>query len=252
MRRACLMTLTLRSGRRCGTGDRSRRNGRDAKFIRHTPLGRTHRQFPTHPHHRLQRSAPRTGPLLRFRHAWTEIPRIRLHMVREYLLGIPSPPLLENIRTANARLQGAYLTCILVAPTLVAPTGAAAIAALGGGRSQATSSRDWTEEEYCVDTASALLRVYSPAPGIYVEYNYGDEQPFHGHIVPDAFAVTEAGNIILQGTVLSGTWLADPLALPACRRSRCRAASNCNGLCTAFNRGLHPQTPRCSSPSLYI
>jgi hypothetical protein len=90
----------------------------------------------------------------------------------------------DSIRTANATLYGTSLTCIL---TSIATTEA--------------PGRDWSEKEYCIDPRSERLQLYSAAPGIYVVYNYDSPVPFHDHVVPDRFSVSEAGTVVLQGTI---------------------------------------------------
>jgi len=58
--------------------------------------------------------------------------------------------------------------------------------------------RHWEEREYCVDTKSALLRIYSEAPGIYTVYDYGDTLHFHGHTLARQISVVESGDTVLQ------------------------------------------------------
>lgn len=112
---------------------------------------------------------------------------IRLQMVRWLVLGkLETLPdfTTDSIRTANATLNGASLTCILTSVTATAAAG-----------------RDWSEKEYCIDPQSERLRVYSAAPGIYIFYDYGDSAAFHDHFVPNQFTVSEAGTVVLQGTI---------------------------------------------------
>jgi hypothetical protein len=112
---------------------------------------------------------------------------IRLQMVRWLVLGkLETLPdfTTDSIRTANATLNGAPLTCILTSVTATAAAG-----------------RDWSEKEYCIDPQSERLRVYSAAPGIYIVYDFGHSAAFHDHLVPDQFTVSEAGTVVLQGTI---------------------------------------------------
>jgi hypothetical protein len=112
---------------------------------------------------------------------------IRLQMVRWIVLGnleILTDFTTDSIRIANAALDGASLTCILTSVTATAAAG-----------------RDWSEKEYCIDPQSERLRVYSAAPGIYIVYDYGDSAAFRDHQVPNQFTVSEAGTVVLQGTI---------------------------------------------------
>jgi hypothetical protein len=113
---------------------------------------------------------------------------MRLEMVREIVFGnlggTPPNYTADSIRTATARLDGALLTCILIST-----------------KSSEAPIRDWSEREYCIDSQSEMLRVYSAAPGIYVVFHYSNSSDFHGHVVPDQFTVTEAGKVILEGAV---------------------------------------------------
>lgn len=109
---------------------------------------------------------------------------MRLAMVRSNVLGPPFPATAGSIRTVGATLNGSALTCILTS-----------------SRASTAPYRDWSEEEYCVDSQSLLLRVYSAAPGTYVVYDYSTSSAFHGHIVPGQFTVTEAGEVVLQGNI---------------------------------------------------
>jgi hypothetical protein len=61
-----------------------------------------------------------------------------------------------------------------------------------------THGRSWEEREYCVDTKSALLRIYSDAPGIYTVYDYDDALHFHGRTLARQISILESGDIVLQ------------------------------------------------------
>ncbi len=62
----------------------------------------------------------------------------------------------------------------------------------------ATHGRHWQEREYCVDTKSALLRIYSEAPGIYTLYDYDDALHFHGRTIARQISIVESGETVLQ------------------------------------------------------
>jgi hypothetical protein len=57
--------------------------------------------------------------------------------------------------------------------------------------------RLWAEQEYCIDNASGLLDVFSPAPGTYFAYDYG-RNDFHGRIVPDRITASVGGFRVLD------------------------------------------------------
>ena len=87
------------------------------------------------------------------------------------------------IRMASAQWQGMEVMCSLLS------FGEAASTAPG---------RHWEEREYCVDTKSALLRIYSEAPGIYTVYDYSDALHFHGHTLARQISIVESGEAVLQ------------------------------------------------------
>ena len=87
------------------------------------------------------------------------------------------------IRMASAQWQGMEVMCAL----------------LSFGETAATAhGRHWEEREYCVDTKSALLRIYSEAPGIYTIYDYDDVLHFHGHTLSRQISIVESGEAVLQ------------------------------------------------------
>jgi Gram-negative bacterial TonB protein C-terminal len=87
------------------------------------------------------------------------------------------------IRMASAQWRGTEVMCALLS------LGETAAAARG---------RHWEEREYCVDTKSALLRIYSEAPGIYTVYDYNDILHFHGHTLARQISIVEGGEAVLQ------------------------------------------------------
>jgi hypothetical protein len=87
------------------------------------------------------------------------------------------------IRMASAQWRGMEVMCALLS------FDEAIIAAHG---------RHWEEREYCVDTKSALLRIYSEAPGIYTLYDYGDAAHFHGRTLARQISIVESGDSVLQ------------------------------------------------------
>jgi hypothetical protein len=87
------------------------------------------------------------------------------------------------IRMASAQWHGMEVMCALLS---------------GGDGVAAVQGRHWEEREYCVDTKSALLRIYSEAPGIYTLYNYGDALHFHGRTIAREISIVETGGTVLQ------------------------------------------------------
>jgi hypothetical protein len=65
--------------------------------------------------------------------------------------------------------------------------------------------RRWEEYESCVDPKSGLLMSYSPAPGMYVLYDYSNAQHLGGVTFPNKFTITEAGQTVVEAQVDSLT-----------------------------------------------
>jgi hypothetical protein len=86
------------------------------------------------------------------------------------------------IRMASAQWHGMEVMCALLSFEPVT----------------AAHGRHWEEREYCVDTKSALLRVYSDAPGIYTVYDYNDALHFHGHTLARQISIVQSGDTVLQ------------------------------------------------------
>jgi hypothetical protein len=87
------------------------------------------------------------------------------------------------IRMASAQWHGMEVMCALLS---------------GDEAAAATHGRSWEEREYCVDTKSALLRIYSEAPGIYTVYDYDDALHFHGRTLARQISILESGETVLQ------------------------------------------------------
>jgi hypothetical protein len=110
---------------------------------------------------------------------------MRVHMLREAIFWpVRFGPGLR-IRTAAAQWNGMRLTCLL----------------LGGYSDVAAQSRMWAEQEYCVDNGSGVLRIYSPAPGTYLAYEYSKNQQFHGRYVPDRISASVGGLRVLDAQI---------------------------------------------------
>jgi hypothetical protein len=107
---------------------------------------------------------------------------MRVHMLRGAIFWPIRFGAGVRIRTAAAPWNGMRLTCLL----------------LGGYSDVAAQSRLWAEQEYCVDNASGVLQIYSPAPGTYVTYEYGRNLQFHGRHVPDRISASVGGLRVLD------------------------------------------------------
>ncbi len=96
-----------------------------------------------------------------------------------------------TLRTANASLNGVDLVCALVAHNAIAPAG--------------TGGRQWEEEEYCVDPKAVALITYSPAPGLYILYDYSKGLQLNGKLIANGFTITQAGQTIIEAQTESVT-----------------------------------------------
>ncbi|MGB8592785.1 MAG: hypothetical protein WA755_18065 [Candidatus Acidiferrales bacterium] len=108
---------------------------------------------------------------------------LRVQMARAALLW-PVPHRVGGmmIRSAKVNENGNDLSCLL----------------LSGEAPSSPGPRTWFETEYCIDPATALLRMWSEAPGIYVEYDYTGATDFHGHTPAREINVFENGGLTLQ------------------------------------------------------
>ena len=89
-----------------------------------------------------------------------------------------------SIRTTTANLNGTEVTCALTERMAMPKS--------------TTGGRLWDESEFCVDPKSGLLMTYSPAPGIYISYDYSNALHFHDKIIPGKFTITEAGHTVIE------------------------------------------------------
>lgn len=98
---------------------------------------------------------------------------------------IPRQPTLNEIRVAGAEINRRPVTCVLVNQAATLPT---------------VAGRDWREEEYCMD-ATGLLQMASPAPGVYINYDYNGALHYAGHTVASTIHVIEGQNLVLTEQV---------------------------------------------------
>ena len=101
-------------------------------------------------------------------------------------------PILRNpggavIRSANTEMNGKPVTCLL----------------LNAAVPENPAPRAWVEEEYCIDSATGLLQMWSAAPGIYTEYDYEGAADFNGHTLPRQISIFEGGGLVVQARVES-------------------------------------------------
>src|SRR5262249_15482282 len=96
-----------------------------------------------------------------------------------------------GLRTASGVLDGKEQSCLLMS------RGPQAQSIIG--------SRNWLEDEYCMDQASGLLTVHSPVPGLYIHYLYSAAPNFHGLFVPTGFQIEQAGKILIEAKTESVT-----------------------------------------------
>jgi len=117
---------------------------------------------------------------------------LRVMQVREAIFFIyPTVGPQTSVRTATGFLNGVEQRCVLVA--------------IGAGNRSLTDGRNWEESEYCVDATSGLLTTFSPAPGLYVHYDYSSPLRFHNKIIPTGFTISEAGQTVVEARTISVT-----------------------------------------------
>lgn len=121
---------------------------------------------------------------------------MRVHMVREAVFWPVRFGPGAKLRAATALRHGKTLTCLL----------------LNGQADPETPMRLWAEQEYCIDNASGLLDVFSPAPGTYFDYDYG-RNDFHGRMVPDRITASVGGFRVLDVQIVISD--ASPESVPA-------------------------------------
>jgi len=110
---------------------------------------------------------------------------MRVHMLRGAIFSPLQFAANPRLRTASPQWNGLPVTCLL----------------LGGELGSTAQSRLWTEQEYCVDNASGLLQVKSPAPGTYWMYGYGKNLQFHGRTIPDRITAWVGGAPVLDAQI---------------------------------------------------
>jgi hypothetical protein len=126
---------------------------------------------------------------------------LRLAQVRTAIFFVyPATGPRASLRTAAGNLSGVEVSCVLVSHT---------------SRKSSAAGRHWEESEYCVDPKSGLLMSYSPAPGMYVLYDYSNAIRFHNKVIPGKFTITEGGQTIIQARTESVTDPSNPSSMDA-------------------------------------
>jgi len=117
---------------------------------------------------------------------------LRLIQVRSAIFFIyPTIGPYASVRTATGSLNGAQQNCVLVV--------------IGAGNRTFAGARNWEESEYCVDAQTGLLSQYSPAPGLFVRYDYSSAIRFHNKSIPNAFTISENGQTVVEARTVSVT-----------------------------------------------
>jgi hypothetical protein len=121
---------------------------------------------------------------------------LRLTQVRSAIFFIyPGVGPQASVRTATGLLNGAQQNCVLIV--------------IGAGKRSFTGGRNWEEAEHCVDAQTGLLSQYSPAPGLFVRYDYSSGIRFHDKFIPTAFSISENGKVVADARTIG---VADPPA----------------------------------------
>lgn len=121
---------------------------------------------------------------------------LRLIQVRSAIFFVfPSVGPQASVRTATGILKGAQQNCVLIV--------------IGAGKRSFNGGRNWEESEYCVDAQTGLLSQYSPAPGLFVRYDYSSGIRFHDKFIPTAFSIVENGQVVAEARTIG---LTDPPA----------------------------------------
>lgn len=113
----------------------------------------------------------------------TEPVPMRVQMVRSAIAPpIPTNPEADTMREATVKRDGKTMECVL---------GSGSIGAYAPPRA-------WTETEYCIDTATNLLQMWSEAPGVFALYDYTGSTDFHGHMLPTNISIYQNGQLTLK------------------------------------------------------
>jgi hypothetical protein len=113
----------------------------------------------------------------------TEPIPLRIQTVRSVVVSpIPSNTESPTMREATVKRDGKTMECVLSS----------------GSIGMYAPPRAWTETEYCVDTATNLLQMWSEAPGVFALYDYAGAKDFHGHMLPTNISIYQEGHLTVK------------------------------------------------------
>ena len=108
---------------------------------------------------------------------------LRIQTVRATIVSpIPGTAESPTMREATVKRDGKTMSCVLGSGS-IGPNAA---------------PRAWTETEYCVDTATGLLQMWSEAPGVFADYDYTGAKDFHGHTLPTNVSIYQEGRLTVH------------------------------------------------------
>jgi hypothetical protein len=117
---------------------------------------------------------------------------LRLLQVRSAIFFIyPGVGTRASVRTAPGLLNGTQQNCVLIV--------------IGAGNRSFTGGRNWEESEYCIDAQTGLLSQYSPAPGLFIRYDYSTGIRFHNKFIATAFSIFENGHVVAEARTVGVT-----------------------------------------------
>jgi hypothetical protein len=121
------------------------------------------------------------------KHAYSTNPTepipLRIQTLRAAMLSpIPANPEANTMREAKVKRDGMTVSCVMGS----------------GSIGQYPPPRAWTESEFCVDTATGLLQMWSEAPGVFAIYNYEGATDFHGHVLPREISIYQEGQLTVN------------------------------------------------------
>jgi hypothetical protein len=113
----------------------------------------------------------------------TEPIPLRIQTVRAATLS-PIPQNFDpgTMREAKVKRDGKTMSCVMGSGTI----------------GLSPPPRAWTESEYCVDTATGLLQMWSEAPGVFALYNYEGAKDFHGHMLAREISIYQEGRLTVS------------------------------------------------------
>jgi hypothetical protein len=111
---------------------------------------------------------------------------LRVQMIRSALhWPILRSPWVAAIRAREVEHDGKTLSCLLLSASIP----------------ENPAPRSWVEREYCIDSATGFLQMWSEAPGIFAVYDYNGAVEFHGHTLPRQISIFEEGQLAAEARV---------------------------------------------------